>query len=187
MSKKVHISEKLTSKKILEILNENEDLEEITCPKSLFDNISPKYIEALSELNIVIKEEYNYKKESKYCINTQNEIMELIKKGNSVKEISDQKKIPEKTVYWLINKNNSKNKKNKNNNKNSDDTNNNGSVVKLKKAPSKYSFDELNKIIEMYQNGFSPKEISEKLDINIRTVYRHIKKNKKNKSTDIKQ
>lgn len=173
MSKKVHISEKLTSKKILEILNENEDLKEITCPKSLFDNISPKYIEALSELNIVIKEEYNYKKESKYSINTQNEIMELIKKGNSVKEISDQKKIPEKTVYWIISKNNSKNKKK---------NNNNGSLVKLKKPPTKYSFDELNKIIEMYQNGFSPKEISEKLDITIRTVYRHIKKNKKNKS-----
>ena len=54
MSSKVHVNKPLSSKLIIEILDENPDLEEINCPLSLYERTSEVYLDALGELGITI-------------------------------------------------------------------------------------------------------------------------------------
>ncbi|MGL4669886.1 MAG: resolvase [Methanobacteriaceae archaeon] len=165
MSKKVHINKKLSSKKILELLNDNEDLEEITCPKSIYCKISPKYIEALSELNILVIEGRK-KTKSKYSEEVADKIITLIKNGKKPKQLFQETKIPKSAIYNIIRQYNK---------------NNPTAPIKLKQGyQKKYTEQETKKVIEMYESGFKAKEISEKLNIPIRTIYRYIKKERNN-------
>jgi len=51
----VYVNEQLSSRKIMEILDSNPDLEKITCPISIYTRISKKYMDALRELNIEVE------------------------------------------------------------------------------------------------------------------------------------
>ena len=53
-AREVHISEQLTSSRIIRLMNTYPSLKKITCPPSLYKRISPKYLAALDELNIVV-------------------------------------------------------------------------------------------------------------------------------------
>ncbi|RAP52583.1 MAG: resolvase [Methanosphaera sp. rholeuAM270] len=153
MSSKVHVTKPLSSKLIIEILNENPDLEEINCPLSLYERTSKIYLEALTELGVKINIIEVRGRPKKYDDELKNQIDEMIESGLSVKTIASKLNISSKTVYYL--------KKDK-----------------LKQGPkSKYSEKTIEEIVDMRNEGVPVKQISEKLNIPIRTVY-YILKNK---------
>jgi len=144
---KVHITSALSSQKIIKLIDDFPNLEKITCSKSLYDRIPKKYLDALSELSIDVEIEYNQGK-AKYE-KEESDILALVVKGQSPKDISKILEIPLKRVYYLINKNN----------------------VKLDNYNRKYDENMRLLVNSMKGEGESVKDISSKLNIPIRTVY----------------
>lgn len=154
MSSKIHVNKPLSSKLIIEILDENPDLEEINCPLSLYERTSEIYLDALSELGITINIIESRGRPKKYDDDLKDTINELINSGLSVKTIASRLNIDSKTVYYL--------KKDK-----------------LKQGPkSKYSDKTKQEIVRLKNEGTPVTKISKKLNIPIRTIYYILKKNK---------
>ncbi len=148
----VHISNPLSSKVIIELMNKYPNLKKITCPPSLYNRISKKYLEALDELDIDVEVAYNWGT-SKYSDKQQDEVIALIKNGYSPSKIAKNLNIPVKTVYYLKNKD--ENKK-----------------ITLKRGKKKkYSPAIRKKIKKLAKNGISPMKISKQENIPLRTVY----------------
>lgn len=155
MSSKIHVTKPLSSKLIIEILDENPDLEEINCPLSLYERTSEIYLDALAELGVSINIIESRGRPKKYDDDLKNKIDEMLDSGLSVKTIASKLNIESKTVYYL--------KKNK-----------------LKQGPkSKYSQKTKEKIFNMRNDNVPVKNISKKLNIPIRTVYYILKNEKK--------
>lgn len=156
MSSKVHVNKPLSSKLIIEILDENPDLEEINCPLSLYERTSEVYLDALGELGITINIIESRGRPKKYDDDLKDTINEMIGSGLSVKTIASRLNIDTKTVYYL--------KKDK-----------------LKQGPkSKYSDKTKKEIIRLKDEGTPVTKISERLKIPIRTIYYILKKNREN-------
>lgn len=154
MSSKVHVNKPLSSKLIIEILDENPDLEEINCPLSLYERTSEIYLNALNELGVRINIIESRGRPKKYDDDLKEKINEMISSGLSVKAIASRLNIDSKTVYYLKEK-------------------------KLKQGPkSKYSEKTKREIVNMKDNGVPVKKISEKLKIPSRTIYYILKKSK---------
>lgn len=154
MSSKVHVNKPLSSKLIIEILDENPDLEEINCPLSLYERTSEIYLNALNELGVTINIIESRGRPKKYDDDLKEKINEMISSGLSVKAIASRLNIDSKTVYYLKEK-------------------------KLKQGPkSKYSEKTKREIVNMKDNGVPVKKISEKLKIPSRTIYYILKKSK---------
>lgn len=151
LAKKVHVNQHLTSRKIIEILEKNPDLEKITCPPSIYNRIPSKYLEALKKLNI--KVEPLHGRARKYTEKDVKLIRKLLSEGKTPKEIAGITKIPLKSIYYLK------------------------GDMKLKRGPKpKYDKSTRIKVQKMASNGMSPKKIAEKFNIPLRTVYYIIKK-----------
>jgi hypothetical protein len=154
MSSRIHVNKPLSSKLIIEILNENPDLEEINCPLSLYERTSEIYLDALSELGIKINIIESRGRPKKYDDDLKENINNMISSGLSVKTIASKLNIDTKTVYYL--------KKDK-----------------LKQGPkSKYSEKTKENIVKLKNEGTPVSKISEKLNIPIRTVYYILKQKK---------
>ena len=137
----------------MEILDNNPELEKITCPPSLYKRIAPKYIDALSRLGIKVESESIRGRPNKYGSEDRESVDKMFKQGFTPQEISDTLEIPLKTVYYL----------------------NKTPLKKGRKA--KYSSLTINKVRSMHENGLSAKEISFKLNIPLRSVYSLLKRN----------
>ena len=144
----VHITSAISSQKIIKLMDDFPKLEKITCSKSLYDRIPKKYLDALKELSIDVEIEYNQGAKVKYE-KEESDILDLVVKGQSPKDISKNLEIPLKRVYYLINKNN----------------------VKLDNYNRKYDENMRLLVNSMKGEGESVKDISSKLNIPIRTVY----------------
>jgi len=152
----IHISSQLSSKIIVELIEEYPNLKKISCPPSLFNRISDKYLEALAELGISVEAKHNWKTKSKYTDYEKKSVYDMIKIGKSPLEISEELNIPIKTIYYLKD---SYNKKGVN-------------KIHLKRGKKKkYSTEFREKIKKLKISGISPKEISKKENIPLRTVY----------------
>ncbi|WP_409200967.1 hypothetical protein [Methanobrevibacter sp. DSM 116169] len=147
---KIHITSALSSQKIIDLMEDFPDLETITCSKSLFDRIPKKYLEALNDLDIEVAIEYNQGAKPKYS-KEEDEILSLAKQNLTAKEISKKLDIPIKRVYYLL----SKNKEN----------------IKFNNFKRKYDENTKRDVKLLNDEGKSPKDISSKLNIPIRTVY----------------
>lgn len=156
MGNEIYINQPLTAHKIMDILDKNPDLKIIKCPPSIYQRISPKYLDALSKLGIEVQTVQKRGRPKKYGENDQQTIQNMIKEGCSPQEISDTLNIPLKTVYYF-------NKK---------------PLPKGRKR--KYSSETEEKIKSLHKNGLPAKKISEELNIPLRSVYDLIKRNKKN-------
>jgi hypothetical protein len=152
-SETIYVNQPLTSRKIMEILDKNPELKKISCPPSLYERISPKYLDALNKLGIEVEAVRKRKRTGKYTEKDHYLVKKLLKEGKTPKQISGQTNLPLKTVYYL----------------NKD--------LKLKTGPkSKYNTNTRLKINQMMKSGFSAKEISEKLNIPLRSVYYLLKR-----------
>lgn len=152
----IHITYPLSSQKIIELMDEYPNLEKITCSKSLYDRIPKNYLEALNELNIEVFIEYNQGSKVKFE-KEESLVLNFAKKNYSAKEISYKLEIPLKRVYYLL----SKNKEN----------------IKFNNFKRKYDDKTRNLIKSLNKKGKSPKEISSKLNIPLRTIYYIINEN----------
>ena len=63
----IHITEVLSSLKIMDLLEEYPNLEKITCSPSVYNRTSNKYIEALNQLDIDVVKEYHWGASKKPC------------------------------------------------------------------------------------------------------------------------
>jgi len=155
----IHISSQLSSKRIIELMDEYPNLKKITCPPSLYNRISKKYLEVLGELGIIVEVKHNWGTKKKYKDEKKEEVINLIKEGKTPFQIAEKLNLPIKTIYYL--KNTDKNEK-----------------IPLKRGKkSKYSYATLTKIKNLAKSGIPPKKISKQEKIPLRTVY-YIIKNK---------
>lgn len=141
----IHITKALTTSMILHLINEYQNLSEITCAPSVYERTSSKYIDALNELGIKVNKKYNWGAKSK-TNGAEFEVLRLSNEGLSAKEISQELDITLNRVYYLLKKSGA----DFDNTKRKHDHN----LVKLLK-----------------DEGLSAKKISEKLDIPLRSVY----------------
>lgn len=152
MDHEIYVNQPLTSHKIMEILEENPEIEKITCPPSIYKRITPRYIEALSKLGVKVEPVTKKGRPKKYGEKDQENINNMLKQGHTPQEISVNLKIPLKTVYYFIK-----------------------SPLKRGRKP-KYSFKTEQKVKFMHDEGYSVKEISEILNIPLRSVYNLLNK-----------
>ncbi|MCL2687387.1 MAG: resolvase [Methanobrevibacter sp.] len=152
----VHISSQLSSKMIVELIEKYPNLKKITCPPSLYNRISDKYLEALEELGITVEINHNWNTKIKYTDYEKKTVYNMIKEGKTPLKISNDLNIPIKTIYYLKD---SYNKKTHN-------------KIHLKRGKKKkYNMELREKIKKLQISGISPKEISKKENIPLRTVY----------------
>ena len=150
-AREVHISEQLTSSRIIRLMNTYPSLKKITCPPSLYKRISPKYLAALDELNIIVEVKYNYGQKAKYTDDDVNQVVDLLKNGKSPKEVAKELDIPLEKVHYLKSRY--------------------PEYFKLNNHKKKYGKDTRLRIRQMRENGLKPKEIAEKENIPIRSIY----------------
>ncbi|WP_455646006.1 resolvase [Methanosphaera sp.] len=147
MSSKIHVNKPLSSRLIIELLDDNPDLEEIECPQSLYERTSETYIDALNELGIQISIIEHRGRPRKYDENLKEQVNEMIASGLNPKTIANRLNIDRKAVYYLKSK-------------------------KLKQGPkSKYSEETRQEIVDLKNKGTSVKIISSMLNIPVRTIY----------------
>jgi hypothetical protein len=147
----IHITKPLTSETIIELMDKYPSLRRITCSKSLYDRIPSKYIEALNSLDIIVEIDYDWGRKQVYSNEDINQVLNLLNDGKSPKIVSQELEIPLKRVYYFRNKYSQNPKKNYH----------------------KRKYDEENRIEikKLKDEGFNPKEISEKFNIPIRSIY----------------
>ena len=130
---------------IVELLDKYPNLEEITCPPSIYKRTSKTYIEALESMHINVKIKYEWGAKSK-SNDIEFYVLKLSNEGLSAKQISQKLDISLNRVYYLLKK----------------------SKAKFDNRKRKYNYKEIK---QLKKDGFSPKEISENMDIPLRTVY----------------
>jgi len=148
----VHISTALSSKKIMELIDEYPNLSMVTCPTSIYNRISKKYLEVLEELGISVKIKYYWEKPANYSENRKN-IINLTKKGFCPQDIAKKLNLPVQSVYNLK-------YKSKNDQLNS-------KIAKRKK----YTKEDRINITNLIKEGMKPKDIAKKLNLPIQSVY----------------
>ncbi len=147
----VHVSSTLSSRKLVELMDTYPSLKRITCPKSIYDRISPDYIKALDELNISVEIKYNWGNKKKYTKNEIDSVIELFNEGKRSEEIADILDMPLSNVNYIKSKYSSK--------------------IKVKHYNRKYDDECRLKIKSMREDGLKPKDISRELGIPVRSVY----------------
>ncbi len=160
MTSKVHVNKPLTSRIIIELLDNNPDLEEIECPGSLYERTSSVYLDALKELGIDITIVEQRGRPRKYDELTTQSINRMIDEGLTPDTIAKRLHINVKTVYYLKSK-------------------------KLKQGPkSKYSQETRDEIVELRERDIPVKIISSRMNIPVRTIYHILKNEKETKKTE---
>ncbi|MBR4447946.1 hypothetical protein [Methanobrevibacter sp.] len=141
----IHISKTLSSSMIVELIEKYPNLEEITCPPSIYKRTSKTYIEALSQLDINVKAKYEWGAKSR-SNGIEFYVLKLSNEGLTARQISKKLDISLNRVYYLLRK----------------------SKADFDNRKRKYNHTEIKQLRE---DGFSPKEISQNLDIPLRSVY----------------
>ena len=141
----IHMSKVLTASTIVSLLEEYPDLVEITCPKSVYERTSPRYIEALGKLDIKVEIDYNWGGKSK-TNGAELEVLELANQGLSAKEIAQKLGLTLNRVYYLLKI----------------------SKANIDNIKRKHNHEEVKRLKD---EGLSPKQISEELEIPLRSVY----------------
>lgn len=153
----IHISTSLSSKTIIQLMDDYPNLKKVTCPQSIYNRIPQQYLEALEELEIAVEIGYNWGN-PKYNEKDHVKVIDMINKGCSPDEISKKLNLSIKSVYYLKDKDEKK-------------------KITLKRG-KKRKYDEFirERIKKSANDGVSPKEISQKENIPLRTIYYILKK-----------
>ncbi len=141
----IHITEVLSSSKIMDLIDEYPNLEEITCSPSVYNRIPKNYIGALRQLDIEVNKKYEWGAKSR-TNGAEERVLELANQGLKPKEIAEKLDITLNRVYYLLRKTNKK----------------------FDNRKRKHNHSEIKKLKE---EGMSSKEIASKFDIPIRSVY----------------
>ncbi len=147
MKEEIYVNKPLSLSRILEILDKYPNLKKISCPPSLYSRISPKYLQALDELNVKVEPVKKKGRPKKYHDKESDTVEFLLKSGYTPQEIAEKLQLPLKTVYYLKD-----------------------SPLKPGRK-IKYDQQQVQKVKHLYKNGVSAKEIANNLKIPLRTVY----------------
>lgn len=152
MEEKIYINKLLSFRRIMELLDQYPDLKKITCPPSLYARISPKYLQALKELGVVVEPVKRRGRPKKYNEEEIHKIKNMLQQGKTPQEITKILNISLKTVYYL-------------------------NDYQLKPGrKSKYDEKTAERVKNLYKHGLSAKKISEDMEIPLRSVYSLIKR-----------
>ena len=146
----VHISTQLTSQKIIQLMDTYPSLKRITCPQSIYNRISPDYIKALDNLGVSIEIKYNWGKK-KYSMTQINQVVDLFNEGKRSDEIANELDMPIANVNYIKSKYFDK--------------------INVKHYKRKYDDECRQKVKSMRESGMKPKEISNELNIPVRSIY----------------
>ena len=146
----IHISNQLTSQKIIQLMDTYPSLKRITCPQSIYNRISPKYIKALDELGVSIEVKYNWGKR-KYSMTQINQVVDLFNEGKRSKDIASILDMPVSNVDYIKSKYFDK--------------------INVKHYKRKYDDQCRLKVKSLREEGLKPKDISKELNIPVRSVY----------------
>ena len=146
----VHISTQLTSQKIIQLMDTYPSLKRITCPQSIYNRISPDYIKALDNLGVSIEIKYNWGKK-KYSMTQINQVVDLFNEGKHSDEIANELDMPIANVNYIKSKYFDK--------------------INVKHYKRKYDDECRQKVKSMKESGMKPKEISNELNIPVRSIY----------------
>ncbi|KZX13818.1 hypothetical protein [Methanobrevibacter oralis] len=144
---KVHITEALTSVKIVELIDKYPNLEEITCAPSVYERTSNNYIQALEQLDIKVTKKYNWGAKSQ-SNGLEHDVYKLANSGMSAHEIAEKLDISLNRVYYLVKK-----------------VNNDFKFENIKKK------HDHEKVKSLKEEGLNASQIAKNLDIPIRSVY----------------
>lgn len=147
----VHISEQLTSGRIIRLMNTYPSLKKITCPPSIYNRISKKYLDVLDQMGIIVEVKYNYGQKTKYTEDDINQVVDLLKNGKSPKEVASELNLSLEKVHYLKSRY--------------------SEYFKLNNHKKKYNHETREKIRKMRENGLKPKEIAKIENIPIRSIY----------------
>ena len=141
----VHVTKPLTSLIIMDLLEKYSNLTEITCAPSVYKRTSKKYVDALKEIGIEVKEKYNHGAKSQ-TNGEELEVLELFNQGLKPKEIAEKLGISLNRVYYLL------------------------KICDVKPDNRKRKHDH-EEVMRLKREGLSAKEIADKLNMSLRTVY----------------
>ncbi|MDO5850502.1 MAG: hypothetical protein Q4P14_04735 [Methanobacteriaceae archaeon] len=147
----VHISEQLTSGTIIRLMNTYPSLKKITCPPSIYNRISKKYLDVLDQMGIIVEVKRNYGQKTKYTEDDINQVVDLLKSGKSPKEVAIELDLSIEKVHYLKSRY--------------------SEYFKLNNHKKKYDEKTREKIRQMRENGLKPKEIAKIENIPIRSIY----------------
>ena len=146
----VHISTQLTSRKLIELMDTYPSLKRITCPKSIYNRISPTYLKALEKLGVSVEVKYNWGKR-KYSKTQINQVIDLFNEGKYSDEIASLLEMPVSNVNYIKSKYFDR--------------------INVKHYKRKDDDECRLKIKSLRQEGLKPKEISKELNIPVRSIY----------------
>ena len=146
----IHISSQLTSQKLIQLMDTYHSLKRITCPKSIYNRISPTYIKALEEVGVSVEMKYNWGKK-KYSKTQINQVVGLFNEGKRSPEIADILDMPVSNVNYIKSKYSDR--------------------ITVKHYRRKYDDECRLKVKSLKEEGLKPKEISKELDIPVRSIY----------------
>ena len=146
----VHISTQLTSRKLIELMDTYPSLKRITCPKSIYNRISPTYLKALEKLGVSVEVKYNWGKR-KYSKTQINQVIDLFNEGKYSDEIASLLEMPVSNVNYIKSKYFDR--------------------INVKHYKRKYDDECRLKIKSLRQEGLKPKETSKELNIPVRSIY----------------
>ena len=99
----IHMSKTLSSSMIVDLIEKYPNLSEITCPPSVYDRTSKRYIDALSQLDIDVVKKYDWGAKSR-TMGAEYEALKLSNDGFSAAEISEMMDIKLNRAYYLLKK-----------------------------------------------------------------------------------
>lgn len=141
----IHITKALSSSMIVELIDKYPNLEEITCSPSVYKRTSKTYIDALSQLDIEVRQKYNWGAKSR-SNGIEFYVQKLSNEGLTAKQISQKLEISLNRVYYLLKKSN----------------------TEFNNRKRKYDHVQIK---QMRDEGLSAREISDKMNIPIRSIY----------------
>lgn len=146
----LHVSKPLSASAIVDIMDKYPNLEEITCAPSVYSRTPKKYIDALNKLDIEVNIKYNWGAKSK-SDGVEFELLELYNMGFLPKEICEKTGLTQNRVYYLLRKA--------------------GATLNNYKRKHDYKA-----VYSLSHDGFTAQEISDDLNIPLRTVYSILEK-----------
>lgn len=141
----VHITKTLSSSMIVNLIDKYPNLEEITCPPSVYKRTSKRYIDALKTLDITVRAKYEWGAKSR-SNGIEFYVLKLSNEGLTARQISQKLDISLNRVYYLLKK----------------------SKADFDNRRRKYDY---GKVRQLEKDGYSAKEISHDLNIPLRSVY----------------
>jgi len=100
----VYVNLRPTKEIVVRILKRAPTVKVIGCPPSLYPKVSKKVISALDRVGIkLIPIKHPRGRPKKYDDGIKGRVEEMIRRGKSLKEISEELGIPLRTLYYMVN------------------------------------------------------------------------------------